>query len=146
MPPLPAYTPSHKKANVSLPKPQKPPAYQMNSPSLEKGIDSPNLVDSGHSRTQSYQLSNPQTVWDKQYYNMNRPPQFWGASNSNWQRSKRMDPDQGSHKSKYSNESERSTMRRTGGPPDMSSQYSVHSGRSIVPGEQEDHQMTHHLT
>src|SRR5687768_18178142 len=69
-------------------------------------------------------------VWDKQDYNMGRPPQFWGASNSNWQRAKLMDPDQGSHKSRYSNESGRSTLRRTGGPPDMSSQHSVYSGRS----------------
>lgn len=42
-----------------------------------------------------------------------------------------MDSDQGSHNSRYSNESGRSTLRRTGGLPDMSSQYSVHSGRSI---------------
>src|SRR5688500_10980886 len=70
-------------------------------------------------------------VWDNQYYNMDRPPQFWGASNSNWQRAKRMDPDQGSHKSRYSNESRRSTFRGTGGPPDISSQHSVQSGRSI---------------
>src|SRR5687768_8856548 len=42
-----------------------------------------------------------------------------------------MDPDQGSTYSRYTHDSERSSSRRTGGPPDMS-QHSVHSGKSIT--------------
>ena len=69
--------------------------------------------------------------WKGQFFNMNSPPQFWGASNSNWQRKHQMDPAQKSTHSRGTNDSGRSTSRRTGGPPDIFSQCSFHSGRSI---------------
>ena len=61
-----------------------PPPYQVNSPHLAKGNDPPLLLDSSHSKS-SYKSSSPQMILGGQYYNMNSPPQFWGASNSNWQ-------------------------------------------------------------
>ena len=111
--------------------PECPPPYQVNSPAIAKGNDPPSLIDSSHSKS-TYHSSKPQMYLGGQYYNMNSPPQFWGASNSNWQRTQRLEPSQGSHKSKCSShESQRSTSRRTGGPPDMSPPNSGHSVRTI---------------
>ena len=110
-----------------------PPTYKFNSANLEPPEDPPTRGVSGHTR-QSYHSSPPHMVMGGQYFNMNKPPQFWGASNSNWQRSQRMDPEKGSYKSKASsNGSSSSSSRRTGGPPDDSPSNSSHSSRSVLP-------------
>lgn len=116
-------TSSHKESRSTSHRPetpldaQKTPVYKPNSPHLEGN------------EHRSYHSNRPITHWDGEYFNMSNPPQFWGASNLIWQRRQRMNPVKGSAHSRYNNESERSLLRRTGGPPDI--QHSVHSGRSI---------------
>ena len=79
--------------------PDHPPPYQVNSPIIAKGNDPQS--DSSHSKA-TYQSSRPQMCFGGQYYNMNSPPYFWGASNVYWQRTQCMEPLQGSNKSKGS--------------------------------------------
>ena len=71
--------------------------HKLNSPVIEKGDDPPTV--SSHSG-KSFHDTRPKAYIEGHYFNMNGPlPQFWGASNSNWMRSQRMDPTQGSHRS-----------------------------------------------
>ena len=84
-----------------------PPPYTRNSPVVAKGNDPPMQPGSTHSAG-PYQPTHPHMAYDNQFYNMNSPPQFWGASNSNWQRQKRMEPSQcGSQWSQRSQRSQR---------------------------------------
>lgn len=80
-------------------------------PGLKKGKGVP-LVSFGHLKTQ-----------------MGKPPQFWGASNSNWKRKQHMNQDQGSTYTQKTGDSGQS--RRIKGPFGMASQVSRHSKRSI---------------